>query len=369
MEDVSHQESLEFCTARVSSLVTFLFFLFFIFLCSMVYQIASIEIQITWRNYKHKRGVNINTEVSKAPVYKTRDSFRRAAVKIQNLWRRFCYKRVYRYFRDLILHKLKGAPHELLRSIIPSECGLLDKAAGVHVRFRLGGAVFPPAIYFKIYTHRPLCDVNAFAPRNYVKEKRPESIAVHNKFDDVNMISVRRGTIRVGGTYFGTEISTTNITGDGWYRRDENNPWRTISTVLVTETLTGAGETIPFGLPQPEDKRLKPFHYSRLVRTVDVIRERKKRRRQWMLKAYMFSAARKYVADSHPNSDEESVDNGNGADQVARLKDDSRRRNDASSGDSGRDGGSDYDKGRINLQSSQNKAPEVMYDDELLNWR
>lgn len=299
-----------------------------------------------------------------APVYKTRDAFRRAAVKIQNLWRRFCYKRVYRYFRDLILHKLKGAPHELLRSIIPSECGLLDKAAGVHVRFRLGGAVFPPAIYFKIYTHRPLCDVNSFAPRNYVKEKRPESIAVHNKFDDVNMTSIRRGTIRVGGTYFGTEIATTNISGEGWYRRDENNPWRTISTLLVAETLTGAGDTIPFGLPRPEDKRLKPFHYSRLVRTVDVVRERKKRRRQWMLKAYMFSAARHYISDSHPNSDDESIHN-NG---TARPKDDSKRRADVSSSDSGLNGGFAANGQKKNTQSSQPKAPEIMYDDELLNW-
>lgn len=45
---------------------------------------------------------------------------------------------------------------------------------GVHVRFRLGGYTFPPQIYFKIYTHRPLCDVNAFAPRDYMREKEIE---------------------------------------------------------------------------------------------------------------------------------------------------------------------------------------------------
>jgi hypothetical protein len=41
----------------------------------------------------------------------------------------------------------------------------------VHVRFRLGGSIFPPKVYFKIFTHRPLCDVNAFAPRDYCNER------------------------------------------------------------------------------------------------------------------------------------------------------------------------------------------------------
>lgn len=40
-----------------------------------------------------------------------------------------------------------------------------------YLRFRLGGWIFPPKVYFKIYTHRPLCDVNSFAPRDYLAEK------------------------------------------------------------------------------------------------------------------------------------------------------------------------------------------------------
>jgi hypothetical protein len=47
--------------------------------------------------------------------------------------------------------------------------------AGTHVRFRLGGHTFPPNVYFKIYTHRPLCDVNSFAPRDYNKEKKQKN--------------------------------------------------------------------------------------------------------------------------------------------------------------------------------------------------
>lgn len=38
----------------------------------------------------------------------------------------------------------------------------------------MGGYSFPPGIYFKLYTHRPLCDINSFAPRDYSKEKKAD---------------------------------------------------------------------------------------------------------------------------------------------------------------------------------------------------
>jgi hypothetical protein len=53
-----------------------------------------------------------------------------------------------------VVVKLRGAPADLLRAIVPNEVDLMDRAAGVHVRFRLGGPVFPPRIFFKIYTHK-----------------------------------------------------------------------------------------------------------------------------------------------------------------------------------------------------------------------
>ena len=55
---------------------------------------------------------------------------------------------------------------------------------GTHVRFRLGGHTFPPSIYFKIYTHRPLCDINAFAPRDYSKEKKPEGLRFNSSINN-----------------------------------------------------------------------------------------------------------------------------------------------------------------------------------------
>ena len=52
---------------------------------------------------------------------------------------------------------------------MPKETELLDPAVGARVRFRLSGdyPVWPPAILFRIYLTAPLCDVNAFAPREY----------------------------------------------------------------------------------------------------------------------------------------------------------------------------------------------------------
>ncbi len=144
------------------------------------------------------------------------------------LWRSFCNKRVYRYFRDIIKIKLKGAPADLLRTIIPNEADLMDRAAGVHVRFRLGGSVFPPKIYFKIYTHKPVCDVNAFAPRDYSNEKPLEPLQVNNKVDSIDLTSKRVdvSTIRVGKRYFDTVVSTSIGAVDNWYQRVEKNSWR-----------------------------------------------------------------------------------------------------------------------------------------------
>ena len=66
----------------------------------------------------------------------------------------------------------RGDPRELLRVINPREAQLADAAAGVHVRFRLGGTTFPPLVFYKIFTHRTVVDICAFGPRNYANEVR-----------------------------------------------------------------------------------------------------------------------------------------------------------------------------------------------------
>ena len=94
-----------------------------------------------------------------------------AAIVIQETWRRYTSVRIYRYYRDLINFRSSGNPKDMLRCINPSEASLLEASSGAHVRFRLGGATFPPTIYYKIYTHQPMCDVNAFAPKDYTRSK------------------------------------------------------------------------------------------------------------------------------------------------------------------------------------------------------
>ena len=72
----------------------------------------------------------------------------------------------------------------MLKSINPSEASLLDAASRCHVRFRLGGTKFPPLIYYKIFSHGGVVDINAFAPRDYMalkKEVGKQSIDV--RFD------------------------------------------------------------------------------------------------------------------------------------------------------------------------------------------
>lgn len=47
-------------------------------------------------------------------------------------------------------------PRQLLRGINAPEAALMDPAAGLHVRFRLGGSSFPPILLYKVFTHRPI---------------------------------------------------------------------------------------------------------------------------------------------------------------------------------------------------------------------
>jgi hypothetical protein len=105
----------------------------------------------------------------------------RAAGSIQRCWRGFTDLRIFRYYADLIKFRGAGDAAVMLKSINPREAGLIDAASGVVVRFRLGGNVFPPTIYYKLFTRRPLCDVGAFAPKDYTIAKQPTARTLHNR--------------------------------------------------------------------------------------------------------------------------------------------------------------------------------------------
>ncbi|XP_037549921.1 protein MFI-like [Nematolebias whitei] len=170
------------------------------------------------------------------------DSLQQVAARIiQRAWRRRVSRSVSRYLKLLIARCNDLDPRTVLRNVNPREAELLDSAAGVIIRFRLGGVTFPPSIYYKIFTYRPIADVCASAQWDH---RRKEAAA-------------QRG-------------------GTGWYQRTENNNWRLFSckAVCVDEPVE-VGTNRKFG-----------FHFSKLKRRWEVERWRKTRKIEWMKKMY-----------------------------------------------------------------------------------
>jgi hypothetical protein len=82
---------------------------------------------------------------------------------------------------------------------------------------------------------------------------------------------------------------------DRWYKRDENNPWRPISSQIMDEVLAP-----PWMRDQiMAAKKRTPFHYSRLRRQADIDKLRRERKRQWMLKAYRAAMEAANASDSN----------------------------------------------------------------------
>ena len=65
---------------------------------------------------------------------------------------------------------------------------------------------FPPLIYYKIFSHGSVVDINAFAPRDYNKIKKDK----------------RKHTINI------KYDKDADPKHDGWYNRYENNGWRPV---------------------------------------------------------------------------------------------------------------------------------------------
>ena len=113
-----------------------------------------------------------------------------------------------------MLNKLKNVnTWKMLKVINPQEAGLIESCTNLHIRFRLGGNVFPPKIYYKVYVNGPLCDVNSFAPRNYaaISKKYPKL-----NFDQYRSMAKKKPL-------------------DGWYQRTENNGWRPLEDKVLSK--------------------------------------------------------------------------------------------------------------------------------------
>nr|XP_033495190.1 uncharacterized protein C11orf65 homolog isoform X3 [Epinephelus lanceolatus] len=174
---------------------------------------------------------------------------------IQKAWRRYVYREVFKYFKELISRCNQGDPHTILKTVNPREAELLDAAAGVFIRFRLGGITFPPNIYYKIFTYRPVMDVCASSPKDYTQPglKRPVARQANNSWP---LVQEDRS---------------------GWYQRMENNSWRLFCC-----------KGLPMGEPIEISANTKmDFHYSRLQRQQDVDKWQKKRKIEWLKQMYM----------------------------------------------------------------------------------
>ncbi|CAM9680818.1 unnamed protein product, partial [Scytosiphon promiscuus] len=306
------------------------------------YGMAALQIQYAWRDYQQNTIYDMSTREiasTEEPSFErgssvlperggdhcasslSSTSLENAAAKaIQTGWRSRVSKSIYRYYRNVIDFRLGGDPRLLLRAINPGEASLFDRAAGVHVRFRLGGYTFPPSIYYKVYTHQPVADIGAFAPRAYSEDAKDTPAERWNHPPATGFPeNPQPGQIRVGASYFGASVRGTGPQGTkNWYRRHENNSWRpitiktlssaeddpvTIATAKDAPARSASGSAGDGGFWSSGGKggrlhgdgrgsggkgNCSRFHYSKVVREECRVARMKRRKRRWL--ASMYSA-------------------------------------------------------------------------------
>eukprot|EP00941_MAST-03F_sp_MAST-3F-sp1_P000018 g18.t1 len=260
-----------------------------------MYHIAAMEIQYVYRASKR-----FEAEKSRK---KYKDKEIKAALLVQNKWRCHANRRIYKYYRDLIRFRNAGDPAEMLRSINGSEANLIDPASKIYVRFRLGGYSFPPTIYYKVYTSSPICDVGAFAPKNY-SATGPTADSASQLHNSVSRRSTNQSvsqtalanaplssTIRVGKTYFTAQLTedsrSETVVGldSDWYERWENNGWRSVTAKSLQDHKDDSVTK------RSAAKRI-PYNRNKLRRKEDLIRIRKEKKRKWLRRLYFEGMAK-----------------------------------------------------------------------------
>jgi len=224
---------------------------------------CALAIQAWWRHrVSQKKEERQEAKASVAVIKKQSSnlSIDDASNIIQKTWRRHIDLQVFKYYKKLINFQNKGDPQFILKCINPKESELLDNAAGVHIRFRLGGIKFPPSIYYKIYSHINVADIGSFAPRYYTHQ---QSKQLPGKFIHNN-----------GGLE-----TIANQEEIEWYKRCENNGWRPVNQRL-SRFLTD--DTISYNTSQ---KKIN-YHHEKLVRQQDVASRKKEKKLNWMRKMY-----------------------------------------------------------------------------------
>lgn len=278
------------------------------------YTIAAMQIQHLWRSVYQRKMIELATlerEKAATEIIERESKERKAALMISDAWRRYTSFRIYNYYKNLIKFRLNVDPQMLLRTINPNESSYFDEAIGIHVRFRLGGKSFPPVIYYKVFCHSPLCDVNSFAPRDYANlggDKKgyidPYVRWNHNKKFD-RKVKIVPGRIRVGKSSFETEMKDPVCQEDtkNWYRREENNGWRAVTMNILLDAEHS------FEDEQKKKNISPPTNFCNIKRKEEIILKRKERKRNWMMKMYRDGLAKEktFIPDSTTGAKDSKV--------------------------------------------------------------
>jgi hypothetical protein len=132
--------------------------------------------------------------------------------------------------------KMKKPPPKGIGDGFSFYFGRLTVAVFSLLSFLLFQEIFPPSIYYKIYTHKPLVDVNAFAPRDYTKISTKQLLPkiIHNKVPKTwadtgkSKFMYKVGEGGKKRKKKPADLCFHEIT-ESWYKRIENNGWRPVS--------------------------------------------------------------------------------------------------------------------------------------------
>lgn len=207
-----------------------------------------------------------------------------SAWSIQNVWLGYSSKKVYQFYRRLVCcFDGSGNPKKILAAINPREAALVDPASRLRLKFRLGGLTFPPQIYYKIFVHAPVCDVNSFAPRDYKTEKVISEKAHQIQCSEGEKVAQKTKKILLKSSY------------SAWYTRIENNGWRPVNV----KTLKEAEDDAINQLTKNRIQSIKPkqgygggaigaksIAYTKPQKKQLSELNKKMRRRQWLMKLY-----------------------------------------------------------------------------------
>ncbi|KXS22007.1 hypothetical protein M427DRAFT_161690 [Gonapodya prolifera JEL478] len=195
-----------------------------------------------------------------------------AARRIQTGWRAYYCKKIYRFYRHIIALHAHSPASSLMRILNPRERDLLlDPAAPVHVRFRLGGDSFPPQVYYKVFVEGAVCDLGGFAPRDYVRD-----VGVKQQLPAVLFNKTPHGK---GGAMVTAEHPAASAQ-NGWYLRTTNNGYRPVPSKLLNDGLRD-----PVAESTAAAAKVS-YHHVKLVRRREIERKKREKRMEWWRRVY-----------------------------------------------------------------------------------